>query len=298
MSKWLISTIFIITFSCLSATEAVAVRSGNEPDSVRLIKQQEEMLNARIGAVALNPDGRLIIAYRGNEHFPLNSTHKVFLCAALLRNAEKGKLNLADKIFVRKTDIVPYSPITEKYIYPAALNWRQLCSAAISYSDNTAANLISAELGGPSAATQFFRDLGDKTTQLNRYEPDLNSAVPGDKRDTTTPLAVARDLRIALFGDILQEKSRQELTQWMRDDAVADDLLRKTLPQGWIIADKSGAGGYGSRSIIAAVWPKGGGRAWIIAIYMTETKASIAQRNKAIAQIGAAIFAEIQKSMN
>lgn len=259
---------------------------------------QEQSLKARIGIAVLSADGRVVAQYRGAELFPLNSTHKVLLCAALLRAAEQNRLSLNDKTIFSKKDLVAYSPITEKLFGngadSASADWRYLCSAAVSHSDNTAANLISAKMGGPAAITQFLREAGDRITRLDRYEPALNSAIPGDRRDTTAPLAISRTLRALLFTDIINAQSRQQLRQWMSDDAVADNLLRAALPQGWRIADKSGAGAHGSRSIIAAVWPQSGAP-WLIAIYITATKAPMAQRDKAIARLGAVIFTEIEK---
>ncbi|WP_312081211.1 serine hydrolase, partial [Pantoea septica] len=127
-------------------------------------------------------------------------------------------------------------------------------------------------------------------TRLDRFEPELNSAVPGDMRDTTTPLAVSETLQKLTLGTALTPASRAQLLQWMREDKVANALLRSVLPAGWSIADKTGAGEYGSRSIISMVWPENG-KPLIVSVYITQTEATLAQSNAAIARIGKAIFA-------
>ncbi|HBI10041.1 MAG TPA: class A beta-lactamase [Franconibacter pulveris] len=252
-------------------------------------QQEEKTLNARLGVTVLDTATGKTASYRGDERFPLNSTHKALLCGALLKQADEKKVSLTEAVRFDKSRLVEYSPVTEKHTAPQSMNWLQLCSAAVSYSDNTAANLISQKAGGPQGVNAFLRANGDKTTRLDRLEPALNEARPGDERDTTTPQAISRTLQTLLLGDALSEASRKQLIRWMMDDKVADALLRKSLPKGWTIADKTGAGGYGSRSIISMVWPEKGAPL-VVAIYITQTDASLAQSNAAIARLGRVIF--------
>lgn len=286
----------------LALSAALAVCSGSaaafgRPFITRaqlavIAKAEEKLLPARIGIAALDSQGRIIAAWRGAERFPLNSTHKAFLCGALLRQAAAGKFALNERVRFGKSRLVAHSPITEKFTAPAAMDWRQICSAAVSFSDNTAANLLSEKLGGPAGLNRFLRSIGDNSTRLDRFEPELNSAIPGDRRDTTTPIAAAKTLQKLVLGQALPLPARQELTGWLKADAVAGALLRASLPQGWQIADKSGAGGYGSRSIIAVIWPKKGAPP-VLAIYITQTPAGMAESDAAIARIGAKLFAAL-----
>lgn len=251
-------------------------------------RAEEAALSARIGAALLDTGTDRLWSYRGDERFPLDSTHKAFACAALLARADRGEASLAKRVVIVATDIVEHSPITEAHIAPDSLSLADLCSAAIGVSDNTAANFVLAALGGPEGLTQFFRTLGDPTSRLDRTETDLNESTPGDARDTTTPAAAVGDLSKILIGDALKPASRERLTQWMEDDRVAGPLLRAALPEGWRIADKTGAGGHGSRGIVAAIWPPSRAPV-VVAIYLSETTASLDARNAAIARIGAAL---------
>ena len=277
----------------LLLSAALAQASINDEGLAAVAQQEEQALKAHIGIAVIDTGAESVASYRGNERFPLNSTHKALLCGALLSEQDKGKLRLTERTQFDRAALVTYSPVTEKFVAPAEMSWEQLCQAAIGYSDNTAANLLAKKLGGPVAVTHFFADLGDKVTRLDRFEPELNSAVPGDMRDTTTPLAVSGTLQKLTLGTALTPASRAQLLQWMRDDKVADALLRSVLPAGWSIADKTGAGEYGSRSIISVVWPENG-KPLIIAIYITQTEATLAQSNAAIARIGKAIFATLR----
>nr|EKU5594792.1 class A beta-lactamase [Pseudomonas aeruginosa] len=183
-------------------------------------------------------------------------------------------------------------PVTEQQA-GRGMSIADLCHATITMSDNTAANLLLDTVGGPAGLTAFLRDIGDATTRLDRTEPALNEALPEDMRDTTTPAAMADTLELLLFSELLSPEARAQLESWMRQDAVADDLLRASLPEGWMIGDKTGAGGNGSRSIIAVLRGPAG-EPWLATVYMTQTGGDMDKRNAAIARIGAAMIGEIQ----
>ena len=163
-----------------------------------------------------------------------------------------------------------------------------LCAAAIDWSDNTAANLVLEAIGGPAGLTQFARSLGDPVTRLDRNEPGLNEATPGDDRDTTSPRAMTEDMRQVLLGDVLSEASRRELEAWLIDDKVGDKRIRAGLPPAWRIGDKTGSGDHGTANTIGILRPPE--RAPIIAaVYYTESSAPMDVRNAIHQEIGALI---------
>ncbi|MGY0216369.1 class A beta-lactamase [Endozoicomonadaceae bacterium StTr2] len=248
----------------------------------------EKALSARVGVTVLDTGNNRVWNYKGNEKFPMASTFKTVACAKLLSDADSGKTALDSTVTVRQKDIVTYSPVTEKYI-GKKLSLREVCSATMLTSDNTAANIVLNAVGGPAAVTTFFQAAGDNTSRLDRFEPQLNEGVPGDERDTTTPNAIAHTLNTLLFGNVLSTDSRQQLKAWMVNNQVTGNLLRSVLPEGWRIADRSGAGGYGTRNITAVVWPQDQPPV-IISIYLSQTQASFAERNEAIVRIGRSIF--------
>ncbi|WP_237680841.1 class A beta-lactamase [[Erwinia] mediterraneensis] len=262
-----------------------------------VVLQEEKALKARIGVAVMDTASGQTLSYRGHERFPLNSTHKPLLCGLLLSKVDAGELSLTDSIRFKKETLVDYSPVTEKFVAPRTMNWQEVCQAAVAYSDNTAANLIAKSVGGPPAVNHFLAAIGDNITRSDRFEPELNTSQPGDLRDTTTPVAISQTLYALTLGKVLQPASRQQLLQWMFDDKVADALLRSVLPPHWKIADKSGAGAYGSRSIISVVWPEKR-EPLIVVVYITQTEATMAQSNAAIARIGKTIFAATEAKKN
>ncbi|NQY88799.1 MAG: class A beta-lactamase [Colwellia sp.] len=255
---------------------------------IKKIEEQEHQLGARIGVSIYDVTDNKLWSYNGNTSFPLMSTFKVLACAKLLADVEKGLQSFDTYTVITTNSLINWSPITKKLV-GEKMSLKQACSAAMIMSDNTASNIVLNGIKGPKALTQFMRSIGDEVTRLDRIEPDLNEALDGDKRDTTTPNAMVKSLHTLLFGDVLSQASKTQLKQWMIDNKVTGKLLRKVLPENWSIADRSGSGGYGSRGITAVVWSDKR-TPLIISIYLTQTEAPFAQRNKAIANIGKEIF--------
>ncbi|GGC84195.1 PSE family carbenicillin-hydrolyzing class A beta-lactamase [Halopseudomonas salina] len=245
-------------------------------------------LSARIGISVLDTQNGEYWDYNGNQRFPLTSTFKTIACAKLLYDAEQEKVNPSSTFEIKKTDLVAYSPVVEKQV-GQAITLDDACFATMTTSDNTAANIILSAVGGPEGVTDFLRQIGDKETRLDRIEPELNEAKLDDLRDTTTPKAIASTLNKLLFGSVLSETNQKKLESWMVNNQVTGNLLRSVLPVGWNIADRSGAGGFGARSITAFVWSEHQSPI-IVSIYLAQTEASMADRNDAIVKIGRSIF--------
>lgn len=219
----------------------------------------------RLGVAAFNTgDGRQLM-HRADERFPFCSTFKMMASAAVL--AREPAL-LKKRIPIDKSDLVAYSPITGKHLADG-MTMAELCEAAIQYSDNTAANLLMTQIGGPAAVTAFARSIGDTEFRLERWETELNTAVPGDPRDTTTPGAMARSLQKLVLGDALPPPQRKQLKDWLLGNTTGATRIRAGVPAGWPVADKTGSGDYGTVNDIAVLWPPG--RAPIVlAVYLTQ----------------------------
>jgi beta-lactamase class A len=166
----------------------------------------------------------------------------------------------------------------------------ELCEAAMTFSDNTAGNLLLASLGGPQALTSYARSIGDTTTRLDRIEPELNEAVPGDLRDTTTPAAMRNNLQVLALDDALSDASRDQLVKWMIGNRTGNARLRAGLPVGWRCGDKTGSGERGTTNDVGVLWPPGR-KPIIVSIYLTETAITGDRRNAILADVGRATAA-------
>ncbi len=260
---------------------------------INAIRAIETRLNGRIGVSILNVENGREWQYRADERFPMTSTFKLLACAAVLHKVDRGDETLDRRITFGADDLVTYSPVTEKHV-DGGMTIGELCEATLHLSDNTAANLILDVLGGPDALNAYLRDIGDDVTRLDRIEPELNAATPGDPRDTTTPDAMRATLAYLLLGDALSPELRQQLEDWLTGNQVGGPLLRAGLPDDWKIADRTGAGEFGSRAIVAVIWPPEQ-KPVIAAVYITQTSASMEERNAAIADLGQEISAAVMQ---
>ncbi|MFJ4840241.1 class A beta-lactamase [Streptomyces sp. NPDC088746] len=215
-------------------------------------QELERKFDARVGVYAVDTGSGLSVTHRPDERFAYASTCKALLAGALLdRYTLQG---LERRVRYGPDDLVANSPVTERHV-DTGLTLRELCDAAIRYSDNAAANLLFHELGGPGGLQDALGALGDRTTRCDRYEPDLSEAAPGDPRDTSTPRALAADLRAYVLGGTLGADKRAVLTDWLKRNTTGDALIRAGAPDGWVVGDKTGTGGYGTRNDIAVLWP-------------------------------------------
>ncbi|MEV6410215.1 class A beta-lactamase [Kribbella sp. NPDC051718] len=213
-------------------------------------RKLEAQYAARLGVFALDTGSHRTVSYRSGERFAFASTFKSLACGVLLAQAP----DLDKLIRYDESVLLPNSPITEKHV-ATGMTLRELCDAAIRYSDNAAANLILNEIGGPPGLQKSLRRLGDHVSNTTRTEPTLNEATPGDVRDTTTPRALATSLQKFTVGRALPPAKRAILNTWLVTNTTGATTIRAGVPQDWKVGDKTGTGGYGTRNDVAVLWP-------------------------------------------
>jgi len=233
--------------------EPVAPAVAPGPDFAAL----ERRFGARVGVFAQDTGTGRTIAHRADEAFPMCSTFKTYAVAAVLRAHPLASGFPEHTIAIAPDEVVPNSPITGPRA-GGGMTVSELCRAAITHSDNTAANKLFDIVGGPPGLTAFARSIGDRVTRSDRVEPDLSSGVPGDPRDTTSPAAIGAGYRDIVLGGVLRAPERALLTEWLLANVTGDHRIRAGLPGTWRTADKTGTGGYGTANDIAVTWPATG----------------------------------------
>lgn len=243
----------------------------------------EASANGRLGVAAIDTGKGMRVQYRADERFPFCSTFKTIVAAAILKQSESAHGLLDKRLHYNKDDVMQsgYAPVTQKHIADG-MTIAELCAATLQYSDNAAVNFLMKELGGPAAVTAYARAIGDATFRLDRWEPELNSAIPGDARDTTTPTAMEQSLQKLMLGDALASMQRAQLVAWLKGNTTGGKRLLTGVPKGWIVGDKTGTGSYGTTNDAGVLWPVHG--APIVAvIYFTQHDKDAAPRDDIIA---------------
>jgi beta-lactamase class A len=279
----MVRSFLLLTFLAASAASAAN-------DATTRIAAIETRMGGRIGVAALDTSSSKRIDYRPQERFPMCSTFKFLAVAAVLKRVDEKQDKLDRFVPYDVKQILEYAPVTKEHLKEGGMTLGALCAAAIEQSDNTAGNLLLNAVGGPVGLTNFVRTLGDRVTRLDRFEPELNSAIPGDERDTTTPAAICSDMQRLLLGDALSEASRLQLEEWLQHNETGGLMIRAGVPSNWIVGDKTGRGANGATNDIAIIRPPGRPPI-LLAIYFVGSTATANDRSAAIAEV-AKIVAE------
>uniref|UniRef100_A0A7C2ATG9 Beta-lactamase n=1 Tax=Pseudomonas graminis TaxID=158627 RepID=A0A7C2ATG9_9PSED len=283
----------LLAVPALFSLSSLAAERRPEPSpdrfSDRAIQQQladlESRHGGRLGVAILDTASQRLISHRGDERFALCSTFKCLAAAHVLARVDRQQEDLSRRIVYSAEQLVAYSPTTELHVGGQGLSVGSLCEAAMTLSDNTAANLLLDSMGGPEGLTAWLRSIGDTRTRLDRREPDLNENRPQDLRDTTTPVAMLHTLNTLVLGDELTLPSRDQLTAWLVNNQTGDKKLRAGVSGGWRVGDKTGSGSNNASNDVAVIWP-GDRPPILVTAYYTGSKASADQINAVMADIG------------
>lgn len=269
----------------ISKQQAAAARTLSDELAALEIQSQ-----GRLGLHVLDTVSGAEAGWRGDERFPMCSTFKTLLAARVLYLAQRDEIRLWRKLYYSPSEVVAWSPISEKRAGAnGGMTVQELCEAMVVVSDNTAANVMLEASGGPAALTQWLRELGDGTTRLDRNEPSLNTALPGDERDTTTPQAMVQSLQKLLLGDVLEGYARALLQQWLADSRTGDKRVRAGMPGDWRVGGKTGSGERGTACDTLIVWPTAQSAPLLVTAYLTGSPLDGAGREAVLARAGEAI---------
>lgn len=230
------------------------------------LAELEAIHGGRLGVAVLDTETGRRFEYRAEERFAMTSTFKWVLVAAVLDRVDSGQEDLDRPVRYNDSDILSYAPIAQQHLSDGSMTVAELSDASIRYSDNTTANLLLETLGGPAGVTAFMREQGDTVSRLDRNEPELNTNLPDDPRDTTTPAAMVNLMESVLLGDALSVESRVRLQDWLILNTTGNSKLRAGLGPQWTVGDKTGSGARGASNDVAIVW-RPGAKPLLIAVY-------------------------------
>jgi len=260
-----------LAFACVRPQLDAALAT---PDELQGIRQLERNTGGRLGVYALDMQTGRQLTWRADERFAMCSTFKWVLAAQALSRVDHAQLTLDRHVPYDSDELLEHAPAAKQHVRRGHMTIEELAQAAVVVSDNTAANLLLSELGGPAGFTEFARSLGDRTTRLDRLEPALNGNEPGDVRDTTSPRAMVLLMNRLLCGHALSPASQQRLIGWMAASETGKARLRAGLPAEWTVGDKTGTGENGACNDVAIAVPLLGRAPVLIAVYLSDGHAA------------------------
>ncbi|MBF5004342.1 class A beta-lactamase [Diaphorobacter caeni] len=254
------------------------------------LKALEARSGGRLGLSVQVLGGQQTLGYREDEMFAMCSTFKLLLAARILHLSQLGEFPMQQALLYEKKELVAYSPATEKHADADGMTIHALCEAAVVLSDNTAANLLLNLQGGPQGLTRWLRTtVGDMRTRLDRIETDLNTAIAGDPRDTTTPRAMGSTALSLLTEQkgVLDPASQKQLRDWLLASRTGDKRLRAGMPGDWKVGGKTGSGDNGTANDVSIVWSAQGAAPMLVSAYLTGAmKIDSAGRDAILAEVG------------
>lgn len=248
-----------------------------------LLNDLEERHGGRLGVAALDVGSQRRVSWRGQERFAFCSTFKAFLAVATLERVQREEEQLDRAVAVTRADMIPHAPVTEKAI-GRTLTIRELMKAAVEVSDNPAANILIREMGGIAVWRSWWPTFGDTTTVISRLEPDLNTALPNDPRDTCLPDQTIANIRELAFSDRLTPAHDQLISGWMIASPTGANRIKAGAPQGWTVAHKTGTGANGATNDIGMLTPLSGSPVLLAAYFTGAPEATDDQRDAVIAE--------------
>lgn len=274
----------------LTLASAFAARADAAERAEKALKRIQQRIGGRLGVDVLDSQSGRRFGIDANSRYAMASTFKLPLAAALLWQIDRGAFGPERPLAIAQRDLQPHSPAVEAQLAAGAVSMtvRELCAAIVTQSDNAAANILLAGIGGPQALTTFMRSIGDEVTRLDRGEPNLNSNLPGDLRDTTSPRAMVDSMLRIFTQDVLSLPSRAMLIDWMSNSRTGLERVRAGIPKSWQVGDKTGTGENAAVNDLVIAYPPGR-RPILIAVYMSESKRTQAELNAAHAEIGGLI---------
>lgn len=279
--RTMLLTAAALPFAALSLRATAGTATTHANDFAAL----EHDAGGRLGVFAIDTATGKRIGHRADERFPVCSTFKLILAGAVLARSVNEPALMQQRLRYSSSDVVTYSPVTGPHAGDG-MTVAELCAATLQYSDNTAANVLVKMLGGPAALTSFARSIGNATFRLDRWETELDTAIPGDPRDTATPASMAHSTQTLVLGNTLPTPQRQQLKDWLIGCKTGQHRIRAGVPATWTAGDKTGTGDYGTTNDLAVLWPDASASAHgpiVLGVYYTQSTQNAQPRDDVIA---------------
>jgi beta-lactamase class A len=291
-SKFILNRMRFVLLLGLSVVSALA----QEP-----LRQQIRVIAAdghgKVAVACSLPGSALNCDLNANSHPPMQSVFKLPLAIVVLHEVEQKKLSLDQMVrFLPQDRILPhaYSPLQDEYPNAGVdVPLRELLRLTVSRSDNVAADILLRLVGGPEMVNTYIASQGITGFHLQDNEAILHQDVSAQYRNWFEPAGAVQLLLKISDNTLLTPEDTELLLGWMTSDARTK-RLEGDLPAGTRAAHKSGTSdvdkgvAHATNDIGLILLPDG--RRMAIAVFVTDSTADEAAREKVIARVARAVY--------
>ena len=237
------------------------------------------------------------------KKLPMQSVFKYHIALAVLDLVDQGKLSLDQKVFIKKSELLPntWSPIREKnpegnFEMPIS----ELIEYSVAMSDNVGCDVLLRLIGGPKVVNDYIVSKGVKNTQIVYNEELMQSAWKNQYENYTTMKSATRLLKDFYKGKILSKKSTEFLLAVMYRTSTGLNKIVEQLPKYAKVAHKTGSSGKndagltGAENDIAMITLPNG-KTYAIAIFVSDSTESYDVNCKMISDISKVVFEILEK---
>ena len=209
-----------------------------EQKLISRIREYDASVNGVLGVAIVDLQSSRILQHNGETVFPQASSIKIPIMMEAFRAARGGKLKLDGNVTLEKTESVGGSGHLRLLLrsQPVTLTVRDLITAMIETSDNTATNKL-IEMVGMDSVNRLLTELGFPKTRLQRRMLDSKAATE-DRENVSTPLEMARLAELLYRGKAIDAEASKDMIEILK---LVDADFRKTIPQNVSVAAKPGA---------------------------------------------------------
>ena len=291
-------TLFIVAILFLLAAEQSFAQS--KADLKRQIEQILSTKKATVGVAIVGGDGKDEVVVNGERRYPMQSVFKFHIGLAMMTEIDKGKFSLDQKIEIKKSELLPglWSPIREAFPEGTSMTIAEILKYTVSQSDNVGCDVLLRLLGGPEAVEKFVKSNGVKYIAIRINEETMQSNWDMMFQNWTTPKA-ANELLKKFYENKkkqLSQKSHDFIWKIMRETSTGPQRLKGQLPEGTVVAHKTGySGAHKTTGIYAAVNDIGivflpNGKYFFISVFVTDSKEDFDTNERIIADIAKAAW--------
>jgi beta-lactamase class A len=237
------------------------------------------------------------------KKLPMQSVFKFHIAMAVLDLVDQGKLSLDQKVFIKKSELLPntWSPIREKnpegnFEMPIS----ELIEYSVAMSDNVGCDVLLRLIGGPKVVNDYIVSKGVKNTQIVYNEELMQSAWKNQYENYTTMKSATRLLKDFYKGKILSKKSTEFLLAVMYRTSTGLNKIVEQLPKYAKVAHKTGSSGKNDAGLTGAendiaIITLPNGKTYAIAIFVSDSTESYDVNCKMISDISKVVFEILEK---